>query len=285
MWTLRQYEDAAAKIGRQFVESGGEQKINDMSAKIAQDAGLNPDGIRTLVRLANVSAFEQTFEKRSKDKAEDRMIEFEVGQPEAVINQLYKDAQENTVSASEKTASDYNRQLDYYGDLTKEREPLEKTASAIPGVEIAQAPQRGYSAQEVRYAFDRAQDRMKERAKQAEFRWMDCLEKVARTLVARDSRTAARTAFEKDAASLLGEDILPELKAVRMLTSPKNSECLLFDGEKVASITTQHIANVSPEDMTIMNMLKEAHDARVDAERCKAGIKWVVEHTPGVSNG
>lgn len=280
MWTKLQFENAATKIGEQFVNSEGAESINDLATKVAQDAGLNPDGIRTMVRLANVTAFERLFEKRAKSDAEDRMIEFEVGDPEVVINKLHSEVKEAV--AMEKTASDYSRQMDYYGDLPQpEVEPLEKTASAVPGVEVPVAPERSYSVQEVKYAFERAASRMEQDSKQAEYRWLDRLEKVARSLISIDGTIEYRTSFEKNAASLLGEDVLPELKAVHSLTSPKGTPPVLFGGEKVASIIKNHIANVSSLEKPIMDMVKEAHEARVHVERCKAGLEWISNHMPG----
>jgi len=278
MWTRRQYEDAAAKIGKQFVESDGAESINDLSTKVAQEAGLNPDGIRTMVCLANVTAFEGIFEKKAKEKAADRMIEFDIGEPEVVINNLFKEAQDQH---QEKVAADYNRQLDYFSDIPKEKEPLEKTASAVPGVEIEAPKEREYSPHEVKYAFERAAKQMSEAAEQTKFRWLDLLEKTARCLVARDSSTAYRTQFEKNAVSLLGEEVAGELLVVRKLTSPTNTPAILFDGEKIASVVNSHIANVVPEEKTIIDMVKAAHDARCEVERYEAGIQWIAANIPG----
>ena len=67
MWTRKQYEDAAQQIGNAHTASGGAQSINDLALKVAQDNGLNPEGIRTVVRLANVAVFENMFKSFGKE--------------------------------------------------------------------------------------------------------------------------------------------------------------------------------------------------------------------------
>ena len=63
MWQRNNYEDAAQKIGKEFAENRGNNtvSINQLATKIARDNNLNPEGIRTMVRLANVAVFEEIF--------------------------------------------------------------------------------------------------------------------------------------------------------------------------------------------------------------------------------
>lgn len=275
MWTRRQYEDAAIKVGQSFVEAGGKTSINDLSVKVAQDAGLNPDGIRTLVRLANVSAFEGLFGKRASEKAGDRMIEFEVGDPEAVITRLHSDAKE--AFASTKTAA-YDSAVDYYSDVPKKVVPLEKTASAVPGIEVTAPKQQLPTAGELKLLFKRAEDKMREESKQAEIEWFTTIEKAARTLVSLDSSVESRMLFEKNAVSSLGVEIEPELFMLGTLTSHKGMPVRLCDGEKLASVLSTHVANISAVQKPIIDMMKQAQEIRGKFTRCNAARTWISEN-------
>lgn len=280
MWTRKQFEEAAQKIGQAFVASKGEVSINDLSVKVAQEGQLAPDGIRTVVRLANVAAFEEMFQKEGADKSEDRMIDFVVGDPEAVITRLHTAAKE--AHSTEKVAA-YSPSLDYFADIPRTREPLEKNAQAIPGVEVKTSPDKLPSRQEIARLFKRAEDQMLENKRQAAANWSGSLEKVARLLVAHDGRVSARTEFEKSAAGTLGGDILPELRMVQTLTSPKDSPICLFGGEKIAEILDKHITSVSAKHKPIIGMLKEAKEARDILHKNEAGLKWLAENREKVS--
>ncbi len=277
MWTRKEFEAAAQKIGEDFVASGGKESINDLSMKVAQAGGLNPEGIRTVVRLANVTAFEQNFEKRSQSGSEDRMIEFAVGDPEVVIAQLHTGAKESQVQ--EKVASTYSRTDDYFGDFAYDKEPLEKTAAYVePAVE-----EKLPSKAEVRLLFKRAEDKMKEEQHSAQHRWENSISKAASLLVSLDSRKSARTSFEKTAVSLLGVNIVPELNLLHTYTSPKYSDIVLFGGEKVGNIIETHITSVLKAQQPIIELLKTANAARKESHIKASGLKWLAENRARVS--
>lgn len=281
MWTRTDYENAADQIGKDFVVGNGDTSINNLSLKVAQEQGLNPNGIRTLVRLANVAAWEQNFEKRSNEKAADRVVEFEVGDPEVVISQLHNEVKE--AQLQEKTASEYDRTQDYYGDVEYEQAPLEKTASAVPGVELT--PSQAYlpSAPEMVLILKKAEDKMREEHGAAQTSWITSLEKAAALLVAADSRVTTRDAFEKNAASLLGESIIPELNMMHKLTSPKNADIVLFGGEKTATVLNTHIASVLTSQQPIIELLKIANESRKLSHLKKAGLEWLEENRARVT--
>lgn len=275
MWTREQYENAAIKIGQAFVASGGESTIHELAAKVAQEAGLNPNGIRTLVRLSNVAAFEGLFGKCADNKTQDRMIEFEVGDPEVVINKLQSNAKEAYVTS--KTAS-CDKITDYYGDIPKQVTPLEKNASVLEGVEIPTPVKKLPTAVELRSLFKRAEDKMKEESKQAEMEWFDLLEKSARSLVSLDSSITARTSFEKNAICSLEFDISPELYMLGKLTSTRNTPVTPYTQTKLATIRETHIASVSPEQNRIIEMVKKACDFRERYTKCNAAVAWITEN-------
>lgn len=281
MWTRKDYENAAQKIGEDFVMSGCEGSINDRALKVAEDAALNPEGIRTMVRLANVAAFEKFFEKGAAEKAPDRMIDFAIGDPEVVISQLHTNAKE--AQQQEKQATSYDQVVDYFSDVPKDRAPLEKNASAIPGVELTTPQEKLPTKAEVLFLFKRAEDRMREEQGRAQMRWFDCLEKAANILRTTDSRISARTAFEKNAASMLGEDILPELRMIQKLTSPKDAEINLFGGEKTATVLERHIASISKDQEPIISLLKEANSARKVSKAKENGLEWIANNRERVN--
>jgi hypothetical protein len=281
MWTRNEYENAGNKIGQDFVAKGGEVSINDLATKVAAEGKLTPEGIRTVVRLANVSAFENLFSKSAGDKSSDRMLEFEVGDPEIVINKLHKTAAEkHTV----KVAEDYNRNLDYFGDVEQDVVPLEKTASAVPGVELEKTAAPTISKAHARLQFKRANDRMREQALQAKAYWTENLEKAAQCMRALDCRVSARALFEKHAVAALGGEIVPELFQLRCLTSPGTPiPDAVCGGEKIASVINSHIADPSKEQVPILALIKEASEARSFYLKCKAGCEWIANNMEKVN--
>lgn len=281
MWTRTEYENAGNKIGKDFVDKDGAVSINDLATKVAADGKLTPEGIRTVVRLANVSAFENLFSKAAGDNSADRMLEFEVGDPEVVISKLHKDA---GVKYETKVAEDYNRNLDYYGTVEKEVAPLEKTASAVPGTEVKEAEKPPVSKTYVRMQFKRADDRMREQGLQAKAYWTENMEKAAQCMRTLDCRVSARALFEKHAVAALGGEILPELFQLRCLTSPGTPiPDAICGGEKIASVINSHISDPSEEQVPILALIKDASDARAFYTKCKAGCAWIAANMEKVN--
>lgn len=272
MWNKNQFEKAADEIGQSFVSSQGKSSINDLATKVAADNQLNLEGIRTMVRLANVSAFEKLFSKAGADKAPDRMLEFEVGDPEIVINRLHKNAEEKHAV---KQASTYNRVVDYHSDVAREIVPLEKCASAIPGFTMPEAkPPVGYSKQMVQTQFKLAGEKLREEGLQARARWTDAMEKAAQC-----TRTlpGGYAEVEKLAMASFGEQVLPELCALQKSLAPKST----FDGHmKIAHVLATHVAVITKEQVPALKLLKEATEARTLYLGCKKSCQWVAENLP-----
>jgi hypothetical protein len=272
MWQRKDYEDAAASIGKQFADSGGNQSIVDLSVKVAQDNNLSPDGIRTLVRLANVSAFQELF---TKEAGEDRMIEFQVGEPELVISKLYQNTK--TAAAREQaTPNGYDRAADYFGDLPR----FEKIAEDDDTKEIADEELEEETKPDapvvdkkrVKLLFQKSKDKVKEEAKEAELRWYGLIEKAAQTLRVYSGGTPSfsKVAFERNMVASGGEDILTEVKALRLYTGVK--EGAVLGGQKVATVLDTHVAILSPHEKTILGYLKEAADMRHHRDKCNRGL-------------
>lgn len=263
MWQRAQYEDAAQKIGKEFAENRGNNtvSINQLSTKVARDNNLNPEGIRTMVRLANVAVFEEIFHKHA---GVDKMFEFEVGDPEVVINTLYQE----TKTAMDKIASapaGYSRDADYYGDLET---PVEKVAEVA-----AEAPVQYISPMAVKERFLKAQEKLAIEKKEHEFEWIDALEKAARVFQTVAPPVTACVAFEKDALSILGSGIVPELTALKEITG--RCKQALLGGDTVENVLAKHAASPTTETRGIIQMLKTAQDARAQMHVCKSGLEWL----------
>lgn len=271
MWQRTDYENAAQKIAREFVENRGNNtvSINQLAMKVARDNNLNPEGIRTMVRIANLGVFEEIFHKHA---GADKMFEFETGDAEVVINQLYQE----TKSAMDKTASipgGYSRDADYYGDMAA---PVQKVAEAP----IEETPSY-ISPHEVKARMLRAQEKLALEKQEHEFEWVDALEKAAKLLTVVAPPIPACVTFEKDAVSTLGDVVVPELTALREMTGRCTKHALL-GGMPVSEVLDKHIANPLPETRPIIQMLKTAQEARIQMHVCKQGLDWITENMPRV---
>lgn len=277
MWQRKQYENAASEIGKQYANSAGEDSITSLSVKVARDNNLNPDGIRTLVRLANVSAFQELFTKESGD---DRMIEYQVGEPELVISELYKETK-TAAAQMEITPDAYDRTTDYYGnfaDLEKiaedeeEKEIIEKELDeeADPDAPVV-------DKKRVKLLFNKAKDKVKDEAKEAEYRWVSCIEKAAQTLrvVAGSTSTFDKFAFERDMVAVGGENIVTELRALSLYTGTNKSP--ICGGFKVAEVLERHVPRLNPQSKTILGYLKEASEVRMYRDKCYQGLRTLDE--------
>lgn len=309
MWERKDYEQAAAKIGTDFVSSNGEVSIDDLSAKVAEDANLSPDEIRTVVRLANVAVFENKFAKSAASTEEDRMQagEFPVGDPEKVIQKVHQNVK--VAYARREAETGYNQVTDLYGDFFPPREKtagyenedeesgetLEEAITRITsgrkkseeGESAAEEAEEQKEEQEKKSAalgsrllFKRAEERIRQSQLQEKMRWENLTKQAARTLVSQDGRVAHRTAFEKDAVAQLGVDIIPELTAVHTLTSKSGSPVSLFGGEKLASVQERHIAVPNKQRDAVFSLLKQAQKARNEYTVHTQSLQWLDRNVP-----
>jgi hypothetical protein len=281
MWNRQQFESAAQEIGNTHTSSGGAQSVNDLALKLAQHNGLNPEGIRTLVRLSNVAVFENMFGKAASEGAPDRMFNFTVGDPEQVISQLGGLAQADT-SGLGKVASDesYDRALDYYGSM--KQAPLTKTASETVHIGVERAVGPDVHPVELKAMFKRAGEIMRDQQRQAEIAWGDKLEKAAQLMRVTYVGKMAVDNFEKNAVAALGADVLPELKMLRHYNSMDMSAGLLGDPEKVAHVIEYHVSVQDPECRDILNLVKTARADRETVQRLAVGIENAVKMAPKV---
>jgi hypothetical protein len=255
MWQRANYEEAAQKIGKDFAENRANNtvSINQLATKVARDNNLHPEGIRTMVRLANVAVFEEIFHKHA---GADKMFEFEVGDPEVVISTLYQE----TKSAMDKVAAapcGYDFGADYYGDLEA---PVQKVAEAP-----VEEPASYISPLQVKQRFVQAQEKIAMEKQEHEFEWIDALEKAAKLFMVAAPSVPACVTFEKDALSILGDSIVPELTVLKEMTG--RCKQAFLGGATVDSVVSAHVANPSVETRGIIQMLKTAQEARESLQR------------------
>jgi hypothetical protein len=296
MWTRAEYDTAAEQIGRDFAASGGQSRINDLATKVATENNLNPEGIQTLVRLANVAAFQELFTKRAGSN--DRMIEFEVGDPDLVVSNLYSGVKQAAVAQQKyASVSSYDRAMDYYGamtvkvaeDETDETEELEDD-KATPVSEEETVLGKKVDAPDAtpeaalldkramaKFNVKRAQEAIDAESRRLMHEWGMALEKAAQSVrVVFGKPTFDKQAFYADVVADLGVNVIPELKAVNMLNGGDVDE---INSEKMASAPEHRVSTLSQtkETADILALVKQASAARQKREGYTASLTWLNE--------
>jgi hypothetical protein len=269
MWSLQQFEKTAKDIAVNFVMNSDTTSVNQLATKLAENSSLNPDQIRTMVRLANVAVFQQLFEKKADG---DKMIEFEPGDAEVVINNLHKKAEGTLDLATQKTANYFQAQ-DYYGDFVEE---VTKEAEAPAAEEIDILKINPY---ELGFNLKEATDCLQLEKYEAEFVWKDRLEKAA-SMLKKTHGSAIQDvfpSFEKDAIALVGVNIAPELTVLKGLIGG-DLETGALTNEKIASISETHIA-IDNRHNGICELLKVACESRYAYTECQKGQELLATHS------
>jgi len=304
MWTRAEYDTAAEQIGRDFASSGGQARINDLATKVATENHLNPDGIQTLVRLANVAAFQELFTKRAG--SDDRMIEFEVGDPDLVVSNIYSDVKHAAISQQKyASVSSYDRAMDYYGAMTvkvaSEKECGYPEGEDCGCSEEGDAKETPVSAEETilgkkvdapdatpeaalldkramaKFNVKRAQEAIDDESRRLMHEWGMALEKAAQSVrVVFGKPTFDKQAFYADVVADLGVNVIPELKAVNMLNGGEFDE---VNSEKLASAPEHRVSALSntKETASILALVKQASAARQKREGYTTSLTWLNE--------
>jgi uncharacterized membrane protein len=256
MLTKSDFEKAAEKIAMQFVEPGCESTLNQLSQKVATENNLNPDQIRTMVRLANLNVFGKMFQAKT---GSDRGVKFDTGDAEVVIDALYDDAKSLKVG-TEKTA--YDRTSDYYRDLYV----IEQVKEASAPSEEAPTPPK-YSKPELAMQLKRASDRFRMEGRQASARWQLNMETaVSMYKKANGLKTAeAFPGFERDLISS-NVDVAPEVQALRAMVL--GEKVAAYQGDQLDEIQDRHVANLDGDTKEIFDYIKVATAARLSYEEC-----------------
>jgi len=278
MWMREDYEKAASTIAKEFAGGNGAVTINQLSTKIAEEAGLNPDGIRTLVRLANVNAFNELFAKQAgKD---DRMFEFETGDPELVISSLHASAKLAMDYTPTVSLDNYDLLSDYYGDFPKTAEDKfpgedqEEDEDADEDEENTDAPLCNKA--EVSMLYNQAKDKVSEEKKASEIRWGLSMEKaacIARELAGRDVRFK-KVAFYHDLIAASEGTCFEEVKGLHaLLTEDMNFDVL--GGAKIAEVVDTMAPLLKGQTAEILQYLVEAREARYNWNKCAQAEEYL----------
>lgn len=122
--TKKDYESLAQKVADDYFDNG--VSLTDGVLKIAEDKGMAPAQVRQLTWQANTKVHLALFDK----KAEDKNIEFDLGDADAVLEQIYSD-----VKPTEKEAQAREPSLDwsdFYGDLSVMEKAASDKESVLP---------------------------------------------------------------------------------------------------------------------------------------------------------
>lgn len=265
-WNENEYVSRAGEIAKQYAVS--RKPLNDLAEKVAKENNLNPDEIRTLVRLANVSVFQELF--KQKEGTSDRMVEFETGDPEAVIRRLVDTAGAQQQSANinnDKLASEVPDQMRDKRRGFKDDPYVEKVASDAP----EKAPRQDIVAMNLRKLAEEFEIQQIIEAR----KWEEKVAELSLTFKRVGGYGPKFEAFEKDAYAEHGMDVLPELTLIR-------SNCRLPapapDSEKVAMLVERH----TTEETRELRLLKEAMECRTNYQKVKNGLAWIEKNMPAV---
>lgn len=247
-WNETDYVTKSKELAAKVATTQG--SINDASVKVAREFGLNPDEIRTLVRLTNVSMFQHKFAAMSGDV--DRMVEFDVGDPEQVIRKLAEDA-----ASVPQTASITNDKLAFeLPDMMREKRlggvfDTEKVAEAYEPI-----PEKPLRRDHALLAATKLAAEFDVERRIAGQRWEDKLAQLAQTFRRAPGYGPALEDFEKDAYAEFGDDAVPEL--TQLWENLRKGEYTPAESEKIAEVQDRHLT----DDTAELRLLKEAVDAR-----------------------
>ena len=269
-WDENEYVRRADEIADLYVTS--KRPLDELATKVAKDETLNPDEIRTLVRLANVATFKKLFKDKGEKGGPDRMVEFPTGDPENVIHNLVQEAQTPPMSANinnDKLASEIP-------DMMREKRqgfkfaPMEKTAA---DGEFVPAAEKVPKADMVVLALRKLAENFEVEAIVAGNRWEDKLAQLANTFRRPAGYGPALDAFEKDAYAEYGTDVQPELSQLHHVLRTPYVKLPL---EKVAELQERHVSDSTPE----LCLLKEARTARAEYHKFRGGLTWIERNMP-----
>lgn len=266
-WNESEFIERAGRIAHDHAVT--KKPLNDLSEKVARDESLQPDEIRTLVRLANVATFQELF-KRKDDG--DKMVEFESGDPEAVINRIVSAAQESPQSANihnDKLASAWDApDMMIAKRLGKafDEPAVEKIASDADTERPMRQDLAVLALRKLAEEFDI------ERISAGQ-RWESLTDKLAVEFRKAPGYGPAFSDFEKDAYADHGMAAWPEIKCVRETLRLSTAEP---SHTKVAELQARHVT----DDTRPLRTLKQAIDARADYEKFANGLSWIQQNMP-----
>jgi hypothetical protein len=264
-WNENEYVQRANDIAREFVTL--KKPLNDLCEKVARDEAMNPDEIRTLVRLSNVAAFQQLF----KEKEGDKMVEFDVGNPESVISRIQSSAE-----APPQTANIHNDKLafeipDQMKEIRLGRKFDERVKVAHEDVK-ERAPRKDTAI----IAARKLANEMDIEKRVLANKWEYLTNKLAREFKKAAGYGPSFTDFAAAALAEHGEDARPELELI--VKEARLKGVVLPEGEKVAFLQERLVT----EDSKELDLLKQALETRHAYVKMKNGEKWLQENLSGI---
>lgn len=261
-WTEDDYVKRAAEIAdHSFVSK---KPLNDVCVKAAQDDALNPEEIRTLVRLSNVAMFQRIFKQKASTGAPDRHVDFDVGDPEAVIQRLHAETPPQSANImNDKLAGEIPDMM-----AAKRRGfELDETVTKVASDDAPRPMKRDVAIPMLR----KLAEEFDTRRLSAGYRWEAKMDAVRGAFNKAPGYGPDIVAFEKDAFAELGDDVMPEMGALlaslgRASSIREGAREKLSEFHLVEATFTKQLA-----------LLKEACDARADYEACVAGEQWALD--------
>lgn len=251
-WDNKVVEEKATEIAKLFMEKQG--SLHDLVVKESKKANLNEEMIRRLSRASNVKTFGEKFAERKKEA--DRMVDFELVDPEKVISELAT----KTPLAEKKAAAFYPKLAD---ELASHRnwptEAITKTASVDLAVEMKNAvPKPPSLEKQISTLTKEAQD-LGVKLAGAELRWDASME----ALLQHSKRLHwDRDGFEKNAFALFGAEAVVEVNELR-----KNAKLPPLDvSATTATKLAEHLFGEETEDSKLL-------DVAITARKDYASVK------------
>lgn len=267
-WSEDEYVKRAAVIAQQSAVS--KKPLNDVCEKVARDESLNPEEIRTVVRLSNVAMFQHLFKEKDMQKHADRHVEFDVADPEIVIMRLHQAA-----AAGPQSASVENDKLAF--------EVPDMMAAKRRGFELDNGTVKVASDHEVKPArtdmvvltMRKLASEFESRRMQASFRWEQKIAALYDAFHKAPGYGPDFGAFEKDAYAEFGDNASLELESLRKDLRFAGRE---LPAEERAKLAEHHVSDETPA----LSLLKEALDARADYLSCEEAGAWVKTNMPSL---
>ncbi len=247
-WNESEYVRRAKGLAEAHVISG--KGLNDLAEKVAREESLTPDEIRTLTRLTNVATFQEKFARKNDG---DKIVEFEPGDPEVVIQRIVTAA-----ATPPESANIHNDKLaQEIPDLMREirlgrkfdAPETEKVASDAP----LEKPMRYDMA--ILCMRKLAEEFEIERLQQGD-RWDRTLATLSTRFKTAGRRTPDYNEFMKSAWASFGADVLPEL--IQLHEDLRLVVPAVPAAEKLAELADRHLVSDTPEH----KLLTEAVEAR-----------------------
>lgn len=265
-WNEQEFIKHAQGLAEQHLVS--KKSLNELSQKFAADNNLNPEEIRTLVRLANVATFQELFKKKDGG---DKMIEFDTGDPEAVIRNMIASS-----DAAPETANIHNDKLaSEIPDMMREKRQgfkFEPVPEAEKVADYAEKPAREdivvMNLRKLASEFTIAKI-------SAGAKWEEKLASLALTFKRAPGYGPKFVDFEKVAWAELGADASPEMAFLYEELRIKHSKP---DLEKVAFLQERVVTEETPE----LGLLKEAQAERQTYEKMTGALAWIDKNMPAL---